>query len=235
MERREPGSRGARAGGAASRRAPPPPAPPPAGPALPASPGRSAPLPRGSRAAAPPPPSLPAPRRALTPWAGGALTPRAARDPAACARSAARAGPPAARRALLGHRPRPPAPAPAPAPGAARTSTAIRGPAEAAGPTLRGRRRRLPARRALARRRRTKRGVLPPGGRRTRSPAPPARPRACRSGADPAGRAPARARAGLGSDPRPAVSLGGRPRAGGGGACARVTAVSEGMPLCEFS
>ncbi|XP_078291436.1 uncharacterized protein LOC132665760 [Panthera onca] len=184
MERREPGSRGARAGVAARRRDGPAGARArarggprarawaagraapgrrgragAAGPGpRPALPGRSARL-RGGRRSLPPPPSLPArPGGALTPTARGALTPSAAtgarklplaRDPAACARNRARAGPPAARPALLGHRPRPPprrplpffagAPfaAPRPLPRAARTSSAIRGPAEAEGPTLR--------------------------------------------------------------------------------------------------
>lgn len=107
----------------------------------------------------PPPASLtpgPARRRALTGSAGGTLKPSAsvegaqavppARDPAVCARD--RAGPPAARPALLGHQPRPqpcwprpfadaPFAAPRPLPRAARTSAAIWGQAEAESPTLR--------------------------------------------------------------------------------------------------
>lgn len=126
----------------------------------PASPGRSARL-RGGRLHLPPPPlparsgpaarSHPRPetpsRRALR---TGASKLPPARDCAACAQSRGRAGPRAARLVLLGHRSRPPpdrtrpfsegAPFAAPRflPRAVRTSSAIRGLAEAEGPTLRG-------------------------------------------------------------------------------------------------
>lgn len=125
----------------------------------PASPGRFARL-SGGRRSLLPPPSLPArpggarshprpeaPSRRALRRARASCPP--ARDPAACARNPARAGPPAARPALLGHGPRPPPrrprpffagspfAAPRPLPRTARTSSAIRGPVEAEGPTLR--------------------------------------------------------------------------------------------------